>query len=964
MPVDNSAASETPAALGRTVSGLITRAADGPYFLDPDGRPFFLLGVNYEGYYDRAWKMWEDEFFDPALIEKDFGKMRDVGFNTARLFLQSALIQDVARGDFTKLDTVIDLARQYGLYLLFTLNDWHDHELADVTRIDSVVAQHLAGESIVLGYDLENEPGFYTFASATYPQEHPALLQSLAIIEHYGAKMSQSEVDAWRQSGAGRRTVPSRFDSLQGYYYANAYLYYLDFLRAAGDWVRQHGGTTLDYMDSDDSAYWQPFLQVLDGTVAAWLATRMEPLRAADPHQLLTVGYNNFVMAKLPANAALDFQSFHRYSTQSWWGLNTTTKLLDNLAASFAGQPFTLGEFGFSNDDGTSRDRSQPVDQALTAVGETALYLYLRSKGAGGYKWMLNDAWDLNNPREGAFGVFEADDKPKVIAHALKKLAAYWARSTAQGTFTLLVDRRTTAGYRYVASDALFLGGSLYKGDEATFEPVKPGQLFVTWSAADVLTVESTVDGQVGLNPAQLIANWPAEMGVGIYRQGAGGSRVKLGEAPPGMATFQVKTGHTYVLAAEDVAIEPVPPSSPTVWYFAEGTTQPPFDELWMVLMNPQSHSVEARLTFMREGASPVVRHYTLQPTSQFPLLVNDVVPNAAISTKVEADYPIYAERTMYFGHGGHTSRGVAAPAKAWYLTEGYTGPGFDTWVLLQNPGQAAAQAVVTFFKDDGSQVRRDFTLPPTSRTSIFVDQIVPNAAVATRVEADRPIIAERAMYFGDGGGHGTVGVSEPSKVWYLTEGYTGPGYDTWILLMNPNDVLANVTVYLLKEDGEVVPHHVQMRPTSRYTLHANDVVPNVAFGTRIESDQPIAAERAQYFANGRGGHCSIGAPAPARIWNLPEGSTVGDTNTFILIMNPGWGWPRLKVTFMKEDGRTVVRDYAIRPHSRLTIHVNNVVPGARLSTRIESNQPVVAERAMYVHGGLGGTASVGIPEE
>src|SRR5688572_23585271 len=35
-------------------------------------QPLFLLGANYEGPADRAWRMWEDTRFDPLLIAADF----------------------------------------------------------------------------------------------------------------------------------------------------------------------------------------------------------------------------------------------------------------------------------------------------------------------------------------------------------------------------------------------------------------------------------------------------------------------------------------------------------------------------------------------------------------------------------------------------------------------------------------------------------------------------------------------------------------------------------------------------------------------------------------------------------------------------------------------------------------------------------------------------------------------------
>jgi hypothetical protein len=39
----------------------ITVVSGEQRLVDPAGEKFFILGVNYEGYHDRAWQMWEAE---------------------------------------------------------------------------------------------------------------------------------------------------------------------------------------------------------------------------------------------------------------------------------------------------------------------------------------------------------------------------------------------------------------------------------------------------------------------------------------------------------------------------------------------------------------------------------------------------------------------------------------------------------------------------------------------------------------------------------------------------------------------------------------------------------------------------------------------------------------------------------------------------------------------------------------
>jgi hypothetical protein len=230
----------------------------------------------------------------------------------------------------------------------------------------------------------------------------------------------------------------------------------------------------------------------------------MEPIRAADPCHLITVGYNNYIFAGMSANSMLDFQSYHRYTSASYWGLRGTFKIADKLAQTFPTTPLTLGEFGYSNASGSTPDRSQPIDPGLTAIHEAAVYLYLRSQEyGGGFKWMLNDVWGGSNPYENNFGVFAADDRPKPIRDVVTVLSAYDRQSgktsPAPGEVTAWQDEATGAGYAYRADDVLFVGASHYEGEGLTFQPQAPGHVFLTWSGPQQMAVRTIVDSVLNL---------------------------------------------------------------------------------------------------------------------------------------------------------------------------------------------------------------------------------------------------------------------------------------------------------------------------------------------------------------------------------------------------------------------------------------------------------------------------------
>ncbi len=171
--------------------------------------------------------------------------------------------------------------------------------------------------------------------------------------------------------------------------------------------------------------------------------------------------------------------------------------------------------------------------------------------------------------------------------------------------------------------------------------------------------------------------------------------------------------------------------------------------------------------------------------------------------------------------------------------------------------------------------------VPALSRYTIHADGIpgLADAAFSTQVSSDLAIVAERAMYFsyaGRDGGHDSVGAPGLSPAWYFAEGYTDGGFDTYILLQNPQSRTAGVNLSFMLEDGSTVPLHVDIPAYTRCTVHVDELpgLGNAAFSTHVTSDLAIVAERAMYFNYlGRsGGHDSMGATGLSPIWYFAEG--------------------------------------------------------------------------------------------
>ena len=428
---------------------------------------------------------------------------------------------------------------------------------------------------------------------------------------------------------------------------------------------------------------------------------------------------------------------------------------------------------------------------------------------------------------------------------------------------------------------------------------------------------------------------------------------------------FQQKQMNTTPAPAPSAAPPPPPPTPtpvPKTWYFAEGSTNKPFDT-WLLLQNPDPVPANVKITYMLPKGGQQIGYYLLKPMSRTSLFLNDIVPHTDVSALVESDRYLLAERAMYFNGNGDDTKGAISPSSTWYFAEGNTKLGFDTWILMQNPNTVPTIVTLTFYKDDGTTVTQKMLIPQVSRESLMVNLVLPNGTFGTKVEADQPIIAERAMYKDRKSGLDSVGATALSNSWYLAEGNTQSGFDTWLLMMNPNDAAATTTVTYEREGGPPVTKTYTVGAHSRASIYVNQEVPGSRLGMKIDSSLPIVADRTVYFAAGQAVAGTTASPILSKLWYLPEGSTAPPFSENVLVMNPGSAPANLTVTFMKEDGSNVVKNYTVSPTSRFTIDVNNVVPNSALSTKVESDQPIVVERSMYFNDFKSGHNSMGIPK-
>lgn len=419
------------------------------------------------------------------------------------------------------------------------------------------------------------------------------------------------------------------------------------------------------------------------------------------------------------------------------------------------------------------------------------------------------------------------------------------------------------------------------------------------------------------------------------------------------------------------VGVDSNTPVSSRNWLLAEGATDYGF-ESYVLISNPGELGADVTVTYMTPGG-PVRRDpLYVPPKSRRTIVVAAELGRTEFSTGIASSQPVTVERAMYWRgvdgawREGHVVAGTTSPALRWYLPEGSTNWGFDEWLLVQNPGSEVARLQLSFSDDAGRAWTATLEAPPQTRRTVRVADIVGRADVATEVRSDRPVVVERAMYWGgthpaEGGGSGAMGLKRPSRTWSFAEGSTDHGFDTWLLLYNPAPEIAGVDVVYTTVEGPVARGGITMAPNSRATIRVRSDIGRTDAGILVHASRPVLAERAMYWsgsgappASSVGGHAGWGAPSPSSRWSLAEGSTAWGLREFVLLHNPMHYDVLALLEFQTEWGRAGRIELTVPGGSRRTVTVNDYVPNSDVSVEVRATGPVVAERAMYTRGAEG----------
>lgn len=436
-----------------------------------------------------------------------------------------------------------------------------------------------------------------------------------------------------------------------------------------------------------------------------------------------------------------------------------------------------------------------------------------------------------------------------------------------------------------------------------------------------------------------------------------------LSGAQPGLWDITVETSE--LMSGEYEGGFMVDPDNNHTWYLAEGSTAYGFEE-YVLIQNPGDIQANCEVTFMTPDGALAPYLVAVMPDSRVTVTVNDIVPDTDVSTEITADQDIICERSMYWGDRveGTDCIGVQSPSYAWYLAEGTTDYGFDTFLLIQNPSTRTAIVNVTYMTPGGPVEKSPISIPANSRHTINVADDLPGEEMSFEVVSNQRVIAERSMYWdGMRGGHDSIGTNSPARDWYLGEGSTDWGYDEYVLLENPGDVAASANITYMTPEGPEPQPAVSVPAGSRVTVHVNEDLPNRDVSAKVTADRGIVVERSMYWNNGtgKGGHCAIATPQPRQECFLAEGSTDWGFDEWILVQNPNDTVANVGIEYMTSAGLMGRDGFTLDAGSRVSIHVNSDIPPIDTSAYVFSNLPIIAERSMYWNSRGAGHVSQGL---
>lgn len=357
-------------------------------------------------------------------------------------------------------------------------------------------------------------------------------------------------------------------------------------------------------------------------------------------------------------------------------------------------------------------------------------------------------------------------------------------------------------------------------------------------------------------------------------------------EAPYAAATVLLDGGDGVVELAgtgpRGPSLTPCASAASRTWYFAEGITTRDASAV-VSLLNPFPDDALVDMRFMTEEGQVTPEDLTGLTVPGRSLMAVDLAEHVqrreevATSIEVRTGRLVAARLQAFDGTNGREGTSMAlgapSPGEVWYFPDGFVSDDVDERIQLFNPASTEASIQIDLTIAGGSAEPLLLVVPPESRLTVA-------AGDESRIPKDEPhslvvrelngvgIVAERSIDASRSGGpQGTayaLGARLTARRWVLAAGQTGDDTLAQLVVLNPSDSTARISVSLLNSGSEFAVaslQDVEIGPGERWSANLGDSLREGPLPLVVTATQPVVVERALDTRDGPGISKAMGIP-------------------------------------------------------------------------------------------------------
>lgn len=296
--------------------------------------------------------------------------------------------------------------------------------------------------------------------------------------------------------------------------------------------------------------------------------------------------------------------------------------------------------------------------------------------------------------------------------------------------------------------------------------------------------------------------------------------------------------------------------------------------------------------------------------------------------------------------------------SSGWYCPAPPTAEEFQSTMVTANVGEDTLGLRQFAVGVGGQSAVAQGSLEPDRQNTTLMSDFNVDVAVGV-VDAFGGPSASSLVALARGKGVGTSRCSaQPSNRWLFATGSTARGENHYLLVANPFQEEAVISVRFLAPDRDVVPARLKdlvIPARSQTTVFLSDYfVESPAFGLEVTAQQGrvVVSRYSQISrAGARGVSLDVGVDAPGVNWTFAEGERGPAGEESLVIINPGAREALIGVVFMTEGERTAppaLAEVPVPAGRQVTIKTAEHIPeatGYGISLSSTNGEPVVAER-------------------